>query len=202
MIYDLFPTPIGVYDVSTELDFKDLYHRVKNLKVYQHDLIEGPGGSSYGSGEVIDDIGAPELFDLPNFIDVNEVCMKTIRKYCRHTGLRSNLEYTFSWFNINEKGTPTNPHRHNMSALSGALYVYAEETAQPIMFNNPTNIYRSYEMSENNSTVQGYWHTDATVQSKTGLLVIFPSWLEHLVPKGSETDNERIVISFNTKYPH
>ena len=80
-------------------------------------------------------------------------------------------------------------HRHQGSVVSGALYIDLPDNPSPIRFKNPLIPYKMMELY----TEQSNYHQ--SVEIYEGLLILFPSWLEHetLPQKGKRT-----VISFNT----
>ena len=98
------------------------------------------------------------------------------------------------WAIINEKGAMNQKHHHSNSDLSAAYYVNASENCGDILFYDPRPA-RTYKhpiaKSPNslNSSVN-------SVRTEAGLLVLFPSYLEHSV-NANLSNKKRIVISFN-----
>ena len=98
------------------------------------------------------------------------------------------------WAIINEQGAWNQKHQHSNSDLSAAYYVSAHDSCGDIFFYDPRpgRVYKhpAYKSVNNlNSTVN-------SIKPEAGLLVLFPSYLEHSV--GPNLSNEkRIVISFN-----
>ena len=98
------------------------------------------------------------------------------------------------WAIINEKGASNERHHHGNSALSAAYYVRAPKDCGDIVFYDPrpAPVY-SHPIAKKPNIL------NATVNSITpdeGLLVLFPSYLDHSV-KPNLSSNQRIVISFN-----
>jgi uncharacterized protein (TIGR02466 family) len=108
----------------------------------------------------------------------------------------NNQEVTLSnmWAIINKKGAMNQKHHHSNSDLSAAYYVTAKEGCGDIIFYDPRpgKVYKhpiSHKPNVLNAMNNG-------VKPEPGMLVLFPSYLEHSVnPNMSE--HERIVISFN-----
>ena len=98
------------------------------------------------------------------------------------------------WAIINEKGAMNQKHQHSNSDISAAYYVEAKDNCGDILFYDPRPA-RTYKhpipKSPNslNSTVN-------SIKPEVGLLVLFPSYLEHSV-NPNLSKNKRIVISFN-----
>jgi len=188
-IHSLFPTPVAVVDLKKYFDWQDLYQYCKNLKnddmtkIMKHGLQTGDGVSTYTSPK--------RILEHEKFSLVRGKIDQQVKLFCIQTGI-DNVVLGRSWFNIQSKLGTTMQHNHRMSVISGALYLYAENTT-PITFRTPLN---PYKMGE---PVMG-GHTQFDVESfdvpaETGMLVLFPSWLEHYV--GAVTTDERCVLSFN-----
>ena len=98
------------------------------------------------------------------------------------------------WAIINEKGASNERHHHGNSALSAAYYVRAPKDCGDIVFYDPRPApVFSHPIAKKANIL------NATVNSITpdeGLLVLFPSYLDHSV-KPNISSNQRIVISFN-----
>ena len=98
------------------------------------------------------------------------------------------------WAIINDKGASNERHHHGNSALSAAYYVRAPKDCGNIVFYDPRPApVFSHPIAKKPNIL------NATVNSITpdeGLLVLFPSYLDHSV-KQNLSSNQRIVISFN-----
>ena len=95
-----------------------------------------------------------------------------------------------SWFIINQKNTWNSPHTHMPSQWSGVLYISvnkqnAGEDGGRIIFIDPIPLGPAYRNLIN-----------AQVEPAEGLMLIFPSYLTHMVAPHS-ADEERISLSFN-----
>jgi len=103
------------------------------------------------------------------------------------------------WAIINEKGASNERHHHGNSALSAAYYVRAPKNCGDIVFYDPRPApVFSHPIAKKPNIL------NATVNSITpeeGLLVLFPSYLDHSV-KPNLSSNQRIVISFNVNLIH
>ena len=98
------------------------------------------------------------------------------------------------WAIINERGASNERHHHGNSALSAAYYVSAPKDCGNIVFYDPRPApVFSHPLAKKPNIL------NATVNSITpneGLLVLFPSYLDHSVNQNLSSD-QRIVISFN-----
>jgi len=98
------------------------------------------------------------------------------------------------WAIINEQGAWNQKHHHSNSDISAAYYVEAHDNCGDIVFYDPrpARVYKhpiSIEPNNLNATVN-------SIKPEPGLLVLFPSYLEHSV-NPNISDKKRIVISFN-----
>ena len=99
------------------------------------------------------------------------------------------VDVSSSWFNEMDNGAHVKLHRHERSIISGVLYFNLSNNSSPISFKNPLIPYKMMELYNGNSN---YYNT---IDVYEGLLILFPSWLEHeTLPQSGK----RCVISFNT----
>ena len=103
-------------------------------------------------------------------------------------------EITNMWANIlRPTGQKSHaPHTHSNNIFSGVLYLKASSYTSAIQFFDPrpqANVFvpRKKDTDTGNSDMVEF-------QSKVGLGIIFPSWLQHWVP---ETKDERISVAWN-----
>jgi len=98
------------------------------------------------------------------------------------------------WAIINEKEAWNQKHHHSNSDLSAAYYVSAYDNCGDIVFYDPrpapvNNHPISKSPNKLNATVN-------SIKPEPGMLVLFPSYLEHSVNPNLSKE-KRIVISFN-----
>jgi len=104
------------------------------------------------------------------------------------------VKITSMWSIINKKDSFNERHHHGNSALSAAYYVNADNDSGDIVFYDPRQAF-IYSHPEN-SKINDLNAQIKSVNPKSGLLVLFPSYLDHSVnPNCSKKD--RVVISFN-----
>ena len=104
------------------------------------------------------------------------------------------IKITNMWSIINEEGAFNQKHHHSNSDISAAYYVEAHDNCGDIVVYDPrpARVYKhpiSIEPKNLNATVN-------SIKPESGLLVLFPSYLEHSV-NPNMSDKKRIVISFN-----
>jgi len=103
------------------------------------------------------------------------------------------LHMLSAWANINGKGDWNMPHNHLPCQWSGCFYVKVKEDSKirndgNIVFIDPSPFGPHFRQNSN-----------ATVQPKTGMMLIFPSYLMHMVEPHHE-DEDRISIAFNMQW--
>ena len=82
------------------------------------------------------------------------------------------------WFNIASKNQSTRMHNHiNNAVISGVFYLKVPKDGANIIFN-----------IENKKSLE--------IESTTNKLILFPSELDHCVPK-NKSEEDRISLAFN-----
>ena len=98
------------------------------------------------------------------------------------------------WAIINEKDAWNQKHHHSNSDLSAAYYVSAHEKCGDIVFYDPRSApVHSHPISKTPNKLNA---TVNSIKPEAGMLVLFPSYLEHSV-NPNLSNKKRVVISFN-----
>lgn len=104
---------------------------------------------------------------------VAERAQEVVREwYATRAGVILHTKITACWGAVYRKGDYTINHAHLPDSYSFVYYPKAEEGCSPLI-------------------LQGY-----SYQPRTGYGLIFPSWVEHFVPK-SFADDDRVVVAGN-----
>lgn len=97
-----------------------------------------------------------------------------------------------SWVNLHDRGGFNFLHLHEASLLSGSFYLQVPPGSGDFVFRDP-------RPGVIHGAIKGAFangHCDVHLTPSTGLLVLFPCWIEHYVElHGSDTP--RITIAFN-----
>ena len=113
---------------------------------------------------------------------------------------KESLYLTGMWSNVRKPGSQHNAHNHPNSFLSGVLYLNITKNLNDngsIVFHDPrirnTVLYGDFSIETSMSNLS------YMCQPKNGMLLLFPSWLEHSTTNFiSLNDNDlRISLSFN-----
>ena len=104
------------------------------------------------------------------------------------------VKITNMWAIINEKNAFNQKHHHGNSDLSAAYYVSAKENCGDIIFYDPrpAPIFK-HPIAKKPNLLNASVNS---IKPEEGLLVLFPSYLEHSV-NPNKSDSKRVVISFN-----
>ena len=107
---------------------------------------------------------------------------------------KQEVKITGMWAIINKKNASNSMHIHSNNYISAAYYVKAPINCGDIVFYDPrfAATYRYPKISKTNKLNSNI----VSFQPKEGMLVLFPSYLQHSV-NANKTDEERMVISFN-----
>jgi uncharacterized protein (TIGR02466 family) len=189
-IVPLFPTLVWKMQLS-----RDTYEPI-NAKI-ERKLMElaqaTPGLSTNGKLQT-----HQTLHHLPEFQDFNNIINGAATGVLDFLKIvYESLELTGCWANISPPGDGHRPHTHPNNYLSGVYYVQTQEGANTISFDDPrpqTNII-SPATSEITDENAGQIH----ITTREGLLVMFPSWLQHQVPR-NKSQKARISIAFNIMF--
>lgn len=108
----------------------------------------------------------------------------------------SDHEYTCSssWLNYYSKNQYQEYHNHAGNTYSAVFYSKVDENSSPLIFENPIatiDMLPPKSIVEENDRNYMTWVQPA----KENSLIIFRSWLKHMVPLNNS--NERISVSFN-----
>ena len=126
-------------------------------------------------------------------VELQKYIFDTFQKFGWETG-KNNIRITQMWAIINKKDDFNVIHTHPNTYLSAAYYVKAPKNCGKFIVENP-NIAKRHSFppiahrNELNLVLNG-------LDINEGDLLLFPGYLPHKVGK-NETDEDRIVISFN-----
>ena len=97
-----------------------------------------------------------------------------------------------SWINLHDRGGFNFLHVHEGSLLCGSFYLKVPAGSGALCFRDPRPgvIHGVIKGSVPNG------HADVHLKPSTGLLVLFPCWMEHYV-EPHESEEPRICIAFN-----
>jgi len=181
MIHNLFPIPIGIYELQRKINEDEINFVLKQDKRKNDD------NKSSVDTYILKNL---ELKVICDFIE-DSVQKYFLDVYCPPE--KTKIKITQSWLNYTKKGEFHHKHSHPNSFISGVFYFQSDETLDKIYFyNDKYNQFNLYPKKWNNWNSKSWWF-----ESKQGNLILFPSSLSHSVLP-VESEKERISLSFNT----
>ena len=130
----------------------------------------------------------PELESLRRSIDRN---LRVFWRDFMTATCQAELAIQQSWVNVTDTGGSHHRHWHTNSMYSGVVF-WCDHSAH-IEFINPRYPQLDFDTSTSHESNSAVWR----VEPKLGLMLIFPSYLEHQVDSNS-SGGERVSLSFNT----
>lgn len=181
MIHNLFPTPVGRYELGRDLTAKELSF-LKNQETRSN-----MGNTTSKDNTILKN---KELTKLRDFL---ETSISEYFKTVYNPKHQVNLKITQSWTNYTENGQYHHKHAHPNSFVSGVFYVQANKEKDKIYF------YRdAYQQIKFPPSEWNVWNSESWwFEVGTGNLILFPSSLTHMV-ETVQHDQTRISLSFNT----
>jgi uncharacterized protein (TIGR02466 family) len=181
MIHNLFPTPIGFYDLGRE------FTKVELDFLLGQDTRPNSGNTTSVDNYICKN---SKLKKLKKFFD------ESISDYFE-TVYKPKTEVTpmmtQSWVNYTKPGEYHHKHAHPNSFISGVFYIQTDDSKDRIYFYK--DAYQQIKVMPrewNDWNSESWWF-----EAMTGRLILFPSSLTHMVETvGSE--QTRVSLSFNT----
>ena len=182
---DLFPTPVSLYDLSY-LDMDVITEVIETIPKEEFYLVDR-GKTDFKSG--------CNVLDNPNLVNLRTSIKDCLNDYSIRLGV-DNIVIVNSWSSITEIGGRLELHRHEGSVISGVFYPKIDEPVSPLIVKSPISQNQMFEIYNPESNVQNT-HQYNTIFPQSGMLALFPSWLEH---KTEVEIGRRTIISFNGTY--
>ena len=184
LLIPLASIPLFIVEDFTKLSNTE-YINLVNLE----EKLSGGGGENYISVN-------RQLLELDEFKDL-KVSLQTALDHYVHDILKIENQFfiTDSWSTRNPQNTFHAEHSHGNSIFSGVLYVDVADGDLELLFDPAfsKNFQFEYSIKEYNLLNSNSW----SLGLKSGMLVIFPSWVSHRVSTNLNTADRRI-IGFNS----
>lgn len=179
----LFPTPVGFFDLEQALTQEEIDF-----------LLNLPQKNNIGNLSSKDNylFKHPELNRLHNFC---LECTNTFLQEIYQPRTEVVLRITQAWANYTQAGQYHHKHAHPNSFVSGVFYVKANAEKDRIYFYRRDSYHpiRLYPGNWNTFNSDSWWF-----ESIPNQLILFPSWMEHMVEATEQESETRISIAFNT----
>ncbi|MCZ6715456.1 MAG: TIGR02466 family protein [Gammaproteobacteria bacterium] len=196
-VFPVFPVPIYINRLTDDREFnQELVQKVETLRN------SDPEGVEICKKEYRN--GYTSFFSLnqiqkdAEFSEITEQILRHGRFFAQTMGFSTEnppLNLTTMFGTITSKGCHHELHRHRNSLISGTYYVSANKTSSRISFLDPKAGFRMHEPGgQTGQTI--FSNLEFSVQPQSGLIVMFPSFLEHRVEM-QQNDIPRVGITFN-----
>jgi uncharacterized protein (TIGR02466 family) len=181
-INGIFPTPIYISKLDRELTPLELKFVDKNKK----DFYKNDGNITSNNNYILNE---------KHFSNIKKELELRVKDYFDKVISPANniTPYiTQSWLNYTETNQYHHKHAHPNSLVSGVFYINCHEEHDKIKFFNDT-----YQTIKPEVKDWNIWNsTSWWFQVKTGDIILFPSFLTHMV-ETKQGDNTRISLAFN-----
>jgi uncharacterized protein (TIGR02466 family) len=187
---DLFPTRIWQARLDAlSAHFPRWTHSVLAMRAAS----PKPAGRTVRQGWNSQDMA---VLEQPDFAPLRQAIRAACASALAEMGQRERPFELQSWINLHDRGGFNYLHVHEGSLLSGSFYLKVPRGAGDFVFRDPRPgvIHNSVKGGVPN----GY--ADVHLTPSTGLLVLFPCWMEHYV-EVHDGDEPRITIAFNANPP-
>lgn len=180
-IHNLFPIPIGFFNIDKELSKKELDF-----------LLNQETRPNMGNTTSVDNY----ILENKKIKELREFIQNSIDEYFKTVFVPKNnvkMRITQSWLNYTEPGQYHHKHAHPNSFISCVYYVNANKDTDKIYFYQ-----EGYQQIKLPPSDWNIWNSESWWFSVgSGDLIIFPSSLTHMVETKSGTDT-RISLAINT----
>ena len=183
-LHGIFPTP--VYIAKRDLEFSPKEDTdIKDI------IKEGMNKNQNNATSVNTYIFNSKLQEIKQF------CEQQIKIYVKEIITPAeDLDFyiTQSWLNITKPGESHHDHFHPNSIISGVFYISVERGDEIIFENLKAKELIEYGKKEYNIWNSSTWFFPVNNNE----LILFPSWLTHMVEVNEKATTDRISLSFNT----
>jgi len=153
-----------------------------------------PSGGEEWFGKTYTTHGTSEFNKDPEFLTLLDTINYHLHEFAMAHNCQGRYENQATWMNISTAGSYQEFHTHNASIFSAIYYVTAPEGSGRIVFEDPKepDMFPLKKIKGKNNLS----FTRISYTPKAGTLLIFRSYLRHLVEPGSNLD-PRISIAMN-----
>jgi len=190
---NLFPVPLCRFDyLPPEVETNKIIDYFLEIESKDRNTV----ANRYTDGSYTSFYSQENIINLNLLEQIKSFMSNSVRQVHSMTGLTGNLSFTQSWFNINRKHSYHEQHHHCPNIWSGVYYLKASEEDATISFINKNLLDVSWPYKAKKEINTDYNSTQTVCKVKSGMLLIFPSYLHHKVDQ-HVSNNERISIAFN-----
>jgi len=183
----LFPTPI--YNTKRDSNLSSEEEEKEIEDIIKEGMQELGGVSQSINKYIFND----------NLKKLKQFCEQQIKIYVEQViNPKEKIDFyiTLSWLNIIKPGGFHHEHRHPNSILSGVFYISTQKGDSICIIDPNVDMKELITFAPKEYNI---WNSGIThIPVSPGELIIFPSWLRHMVELNEIATTDRISISFNT----
>ena len=190
----LFATYVKDVIVDDDVLLAELAHSIRSLaeddqagRAWSREK----GYRGYTSYASLDDLPRRD----PAFEDLRRIITRHAAAFARELAWDVKPKLDSLWVNLLRPGGHHSAHIHPHAILSGTLYVEVPNGSGPIRFEDP-RLPMMMAAPVRNEAAPDDLRPFATVEPRSGLLLMWESWLRHEVLPGTAR-SDRLSISFN-----
>jgi uncharacterized protein (TIGR02466 family) len=186
-MHGIFPTPVYIAKRDSNLSFKEEKEIRKIIE--EEGMYRNIGNSASNNSYIFNG----------KLNKIKQFCEQQLKLYVKDVICpKEDLEFyiTQSWLNITKPGEYHPDHFHSNSLISGVFYISTEEDDR-LTFTDPKAKEKEaikFERKKYNPINSTTWWFPSVINE----LILFPSWLNHMVVVNEKATTDRISISFNT----
>ena len=201
MLYECFTTPVWHFQLGSTIDNEALQEAVNGQR------LRDPAGTK------VSNVGGWQsgiyLHREEPFRSLATTILAKAAEASAEWGLEfygHSAEMNTMWANVNRGNDYNFRHHHwsfpfqNFNFLSGSYYVRCNANHGAIKFVDERPSSKFAILTPFIQQYTKYTSDQFSIKPQVGDLVMFPSWLEHMVV-GGEDDSERISLAFNLNLP-
>ena len=191
-------TPGSLDIFITKIYFVKLDTDLKLIKDFSFDLKKKTEGRKFTN---VSGWQSNDLVNCPDYIEnFKNLAIQHVNTYGKTMGINRDIIMDNIWVNINDYKDSNKAHIHPYSVISGVFYVQVPKQSGNIQFINPYHDLMNYGLKGHVDKRGPVNSPLATFPPNENILLLFPSWLSHLVEPNMNKNEPRISISFNTRY--
>lgn len=181
----LFGTPVMVYDDVLEEDYR--LELLEEAKVIRQNVSDEKKNWMCDVYSTCHDYQLTEDDNFSKFLSYQQ---EKINHFLGVHEVGDRLFVQSSWLNAYEADSFQDVHKHPMSFLAAVYYLDAPEGSAPLTLRHPHLPDLSY-----NRTSGKYFAENRQIKTVTNRLVVFPGYLPHSVPRGTNKEPRWSIAS-------
>jgi uncharacterized protein (TIGR02466 family) len=196
--HDWWATPIWQFRLDT-IDPKDVEqdcHRYEQNRDDKKLLPNVAPGTELNSSNYMFNLDWRTKNDYPFIKRMLFEVEKQAPNFYAEMGIKDSFKRQLEnyWVNFNRPGMFNKPHLHPNSAFTGVYYARADKNCGNIVIHNSAD--KEFTLQSYTDKPNKFNMSNPAYEPNAGLVIIFPSWLQHSV-ESNYSGSDRISVSFH-----